>query len=108
LRDISTSALSQLQPACGRAKVLRVLFCWTAVTPMASHPNYLASSPPRRQHLHLGTQDLDKYVVFKVGVLFTIIFLFFTTTTLVSFTLRETQERMLRFTFLLQHHIRNR
>eukprot|EP00611_Tribonema_gayanum_P021742 TRINITY_DN423_c0_g1_i2.p1 TRINITY_DN423_c0_g1~~TRINITY_DN423_c0_g1_i2.p1 ORF type:complete len:643 (-),score=123.27 TRINITY_DN423_c0_g1_i2:1424-3352(-) len=55
-----------------------------------------------------STEDWDKFVVFKVGVLFTTVFLFFTTTTLVSFTLRETQERMLRFTFLLQHHIRNR
>lgn len=30
-------------------------------------------------------------MVFKVGVMFTTLFLFFTTTTLVSFTLRETQ-----------------
>lgn len=29
--------------------------------------------------------------MFKIGVLFTTLFLFFTTTTLVSFTLRETQ-----------------
>ena len=36
-------------------------------------------------------QDLGKFVVFKVGVMFTTLFLFFTTTTLVSFTLRETQ-----------------
>jgi hypothetical protein len=46
--------------------------------------------------------------MFKVGVVFTTLFLFFTMTTLVSFTLRETQERMLKFTFLLQHHVRNR
>ena len=38
-------------------------------------------------------------------MIFTTIFLFFTTTTLVSFTLRATQERMLKFTYLLQHHI---
>ncbi|CAN0374997.1 unnamed protein product [Pylaiella littoralis] len=55
-----------------------------------------------------STEDLGKFVVFKVGVLFTTLFLFFTTTTLVSFTLRETQERMLKFTFLLQHHVRHR
>jgi len=48
------------------------------------------------------------FVVFKLGVLLTTLFLFFITTTLVSFTLRETQERMLKFTFLLQHHVRHR
>ena len=46
--------------------------------------------------------DRGKFVVFKLGVLCTTLFLFFITTTLVSFTLRETQERMLKFTFLLQ------
>ncbi|CAM9250929.1 unnamed protein product [Discosporangium mesarthrocarpum] len=55
-----------------------------------------------------STENLYKFLVFKVGVLFTTLFLFFTTTTLVSVTLRETQERMLKFTFLLQHHVRNR
>ena len=48
------------------------------------------------------------FVLFKLGVLLTTLFLFFITTTLVSFTLRETQERMLKFTFLLQHHVRHR
>lgn len=47
-------------------------------------------------------------IAFKIGVLLTTLFLFFSTTTLVSFTLRETQERMLKFTFLLQHHISHR
>ncbi|CAN0268750.1 unnamed protein product, partial [Ectocarpus fasciculatus] len=55
-----------------------------------------------------STEDVGKFFVFKIGVLFTTLFLFFTTTTLVSFTLRETQERMLKFTFLLQHHVRHR
>eukprot|EP00903_Cladosiphon_okamuranus_P006745 g6580.t1 len=55
-----------------------------------------------------STEDMGKFLVFKIGVLFTTLFLFFTTTTLVSFTLRETQERMLKFTFLLQHHVRHR
>lgn len=41
--------------------------------------------------LTAARQDLGKFVVFKVGVMFTTLFLFFTTTTLVSFTLRETQ-----------------
>jgi hypothetical protein len=49
-----------------------------------------------------------QFIAFKMGVIFSTIFLFFTTTTLVSFILRETQERMLKFTFLLQHHISNR
>lgn len=55
-----------------------------------------------------STEHWERFVVFKVGVLFTTLFLFFTTTTLVSFTLRETQERMLKFTFLLQYHVRHR
>lgn len=49
-----------------------------------------------------GISGLQNYVAFKVGVVLTTLFLFFTTTTLVSFTLRVTQERMLKFTFLLQ------
>jgi hypothetical protein len=35
------------------------------------------------------------------------IFLFFSTSSLVSYTLRETQARMLKFTYLLQHHIQH-
>ena len=38
-------------------------------------------------------ESWENYFVFKAGVLFTTLFLFFTTTTLVSFTLRETQVR---------------
>ncbi|CAN0227865.1 unnamed protein product, partial [Scytosiphon promiscuus] len=38
-----------------------------------------------------STEDIGKFLVFKIGVMFTTLFLFFTTTTLVSFTLRETQ-----------------
>ncbi|OQS05923.1 hypothetical protein THRCLA_01988 [Thraustotheca clavata] len=45
---------------------------------------------------------------YKLGIFCTILFLFFSTTTLVSFILRETQQRMLKFTILLQHHIRYR
>mmetsp|Transcript_25820 Transcript_25820/g.33850 ORF Transcript_25820/g.33850 Transcript_25820/m.33850 type:complete len:929 (+) Transcript_25820:122-2908(+) len=52
-------------------------------------------------------QNHQSAALFRFGVLFTTCFLFFTTTTLVSFTLRETQTRMLKFTFLLQHHVRN-
>jgi hypothetical protein len=48
------------------------------------------------------------FIIFKIGVLISSLFLFFATTTLVSFTLRETQDRMLHFTFQLQTHIRRR
>ncbi|URE25627.1 tumor-associated protein [Musa troglodytarum] len=47
------------------------------------------------------------YFVTKCGVLIMSLFVFFTTTMSVSFTLRETQSRMLRFTVQLQHHARN-
>ena len=56
----------------------------------------------------LSFSALRQFVAFKIGVIVTTVFLFFTTTTLVSFTLRETQERMLKFTFMLQHHISHR
>ena len=46
-----------------------------------------------------------RFLIFKVGVMLTTLFLFFTTTSLVSFTLRSTQNRMLRFTFLLQQRV---
>ena len=49
----------------------------------------------------------NQYFMFRAGVIFSTTFLFFVTTTLVSYTLRETQERMLRFTYQLQHHINN-
>ena len=58
-----------------------------------------AGSTGLEQH---GISGIQRYVAFKVGVILTTLFLFFTTTTLVSFTLRVTQERMLKFTFLLQ------
>jgi hypothetical protein len=44
----------------------------------------------------------------KLAVVLKTSFLFFITTTLVSFTLRETQERMLGFTQQLQAHVRSR
>jgi hypothetical protein len=44
-------------------------------------------------------------LLFKAGVILTSVFLFFITTTLVSFTLRETQDRMLHFTFQLQLYV---
>eukprot|EP00246_Nothoceros_aenigmaticus_P008726 TRINITY_DN2368_c0_g1_i1.p1 TRINITY_DN2368_c0_g1~~TRINITY_DN2368_c0_g1_i1.p1 ORF type:complete len:763 (-),score=134.29 TRINITY_DN2368_c0_g1_i1:664-2952(-) len=50
---------------------------------------------------------IDDFIVFKCGVLITSLFVFFTTTMSVSFTLRETQSRMLKFTVQLQHHARH-
>lgn len=51
---------------------------------------------------------LEGYVVSKCGVLIMSLFVFFTTTMSVSFTLRETQARMLKFTVQLQYHARHR
>ena len=47
-------------------------------------------------------------MLFRIGVLIGTVFLFFATTALVSFTLRETQHKMLGFTCLLHRHVRNR
>ncbi|KAK1308195.1 hypothetical protein QJS10_CPA09g00971 [Acorus calamus] len=49
----------------------------------------------------------EGYLVTKCGVLIMSLFVFFTTTMSVSFTLRETQSRMLKFTVQLQHHARH-
>lgn len=47
------------------------------------------------------------YIATKCGVFIMSMFVFFTTTMSVSFTLRETQTRMLKFTVQLQHHARH-
>ncbi|GFZ18707.1 hypothetical protein Acr_27g0004460 [Actinidia rufa] len=52
--------------------------------------------------------EKSDYLVTKCGVLMMSLFVFFTTTMSVSFTLRETQTRMLKFTVQLQHHARHR
>ena len=59
--------------------------------------------PSEERLLVLGSQ-----IGFKLSVVLRTCFLFFISTTLVSFTLRETQERMLDFTHQLQNHVRNR
>ncbi|XP_023552859.1 uncharacterized protein LOC111810384 [Cucurbita pepo subsp. pepo] len=51
-----------------------------------------------------GPARFGDYFVTKYGVLMMALFVFFTTTMSVSFTLRETQTRMLKFTVQLQHH----
>ncbi|XVF45248.1 hypothetical protein PTKIN_Ptkin02bG0189700 [Pterospermum kingtungense] len=60
------------------------------------------------QQLPHGSTRLGDYLVTKCGVLMMSLFVFFTTTMSVSFTLRETQTRMLKFTVQLQHHARHR
>ncbi|XP_039157262.1 membralin-like protein At1g60995 isoform X2 [Eucalyptus grandis] len=55
-----------------------------------------------------GPARFGDYFVTKCGVLMMSLFVFFTTTMSVSFTLRETQTRMLKFTVQLQHHARRR
>ncbi|GMG99876.1 hypothetical protein Nepgr_001716 [Nepenthes gracilis] len=54
-----------------------------------------------------GSATFGDYLVTKCGVLMMSLFVFFTTTMSVSFTLRETQTRMLKFTVQLQHHARH-
>ncbi|KAK8613620.1 hypothetical protein V6N13_101377 [Hibiscus sabdariffa] len=60
------------------------------------------------QELPDGSTRVGDYLVTKCGVLMMSLFVFFTTTMSVSFTLRETQTRMLKFTVQLQHHARHR
>ncbi|XP_008224597.1 PREDICTED: uncharacterized protein LOC103324328 [Prunus mume] len=60
-----------------------------------------AQEPPK------GPARFGDYLVTKCGVLMMSLFVFFTTTMSVSFTLRETQTRMLKFTVQLQHHARH-
>mmetsp|Transcript_8475 Transcript_8475/g.14034 ORF Transcript_8475/g.14034 Transcript_8475/m.14034 type:complete len:610 (+) Transcript_8475:20-1849(+) len=68
------------------------------------------STSSRITHLSLwktvGFTSWIRILLEKVGVVVTSIFLFFITTTLTSFTLRETQQRMLEFTIQLQTHVR--
>jgi hypothetical protein len=49
-----------------------------------------------------------KNLIFKLGVVITTVFLFFVISSLVNFTIRETQERMLKFTRVVRSNIRNR
>ncbi|KAK8954374.1 hypothetical protein KSP39_PZI002941 [Platanthera zijinensis] len=62
------------------------------------------SSPNSIAH---GRIRIGDYFVMKSVVLIMSLFVFFTTTMSVSFTLRETQSRMLKFTVQLQHHARH-
>lgn len=53
-------------------------------------------------------KQMKPFVSFRANVFVTTTFVFFVSTSLISFTLRETQERMLRFTYMLQHRITHR
>ena len=58
-------------------------------------------------HASAGNYSFWRVIAFKFGAAGSSVFLFFSTSSLVCFALRETQARMLRFTYLLQHHIQN-
>ena len=51
---------------------------------------------------------LLRFLTFRLSVLLSSLFIFFLTTSLVSFTLQETQDRMLEFTLQLKDRVRNR
>lgn len=96
-----------------------VAFNWL-VGAFAQHNNGFILNPRTRRVVDLN-QDASRSLwkstsqhynttyrhalLFKAGVILTSVFLFFITTTLVSFTLRETQDRMLHFTFQLQLYV---
>jgi hypothetical protein len=100
------------------------------VCPSNSHPNGASASAPawarnsrfitavqsllgerffREIHCYpsTGRNTAMKWLWQKAVVIGSTVFLYFTTSTLVSFTLKETQERMLRFTYLLQYYTRH-
>ncbi|KAL3818767.1 hypothetical protein ACJIZ3_004672 [Penstemon smallii] len=73
--------------------------------------NYQTKEYYNLTYAHEQPQSAAKfgdYLVTKCGVLMMSFFVFFTTTMSVSFTLRETQTRMLKFTVQLHHHARHR
>jgi Tumour-associated protein len=74
-----------------------------------SRTNQIFHLDPTKSLPHLSLFRLPfnfHHLWIKSGVVVMSIFLFFITTTLVSFTLRTTQERMLEFTIQLQAHVR--
>ena len=92
-----------------------VLMNWMVRLP--SQPGYLyhpksqtlielPSSVNTTTHHHSHNNNTTNVLIWKCGVVLTSIFLFFITTTLTSFTLHETQQRMLEFTIQLQRHVR--
>ena len=55
----------------------------------------------------LQAHRLRDQIAAKLCIVVTSTFLFFAMTSMVSFILKQTQSRMLKFTFLLQYHVRN-
>ncbi len=53
------------------------------------------------------SDGMRSFVLFKIGTVCSAVFLLFTASSLVSFILAQTQQRMLRFTVALQHHVRH-
>ena len=83
---------------------------WTLST--FGHQGYLYNVNSKQltdlsQALPQPQVDWVQKSLFKLHAMSSAIFLFFCISTLVSFTLRETQSHMLRFTYLLQHHTRH-
>jgi hypothetical protein len=71
------------------------------------------SRRPMLQHLVAKVNKhplyrLVRFLMFKLAVFLSTLFIFFLTTSLVSFTFQETQDRMLEFTLQLQNHVRAR
>jgi len=58
-------------------------------------------------YAHAETRSFAEQVVRKVGSLLCIAFLFYVVSTMVSFTLRQTQHKMLRFTYMLEQSVRH-
>ena len=108
LYNVRTKELFNINYSMAYRPLWSLLASWVAASSSSS-----SSSPSSGADMVFGGDSwgsayLSELLTFKAGVMFTTLFLFFTATTLVSFVLRETQERMLKFTFLLQHHIAHR
>ena len=100
-------AVKMLERLTGYDPVV-VHWCLTAM----GHRGYLYNVHSKQlmdmsQAMPQPVEDWYRRLLFKLHAVSSAIFLFFCISTLVSFTLRETQSRMLRFTYLLQHHTRH-
>eukprot|EP01034_Spumella_vulgaris_P023900 gene23900-30178_t len=89
--------------------VLNFVYCWLfncepeRNTCSAGEEGEDSSDPDSDSFFSIA--DINQFIAFRLGVITSTAFLFIVTTTLVSHTLRETQERMLKFTYLLQYHV---
>jgi hypothetical protein len=76
-----------------------------AIDFLSSYP-FLGNIVAKMRHNPL--YRLVRFLMFKLAVFLSTLFIFFLTTSLVSFTFQETQDRMLEFTLQLQTHVRAR